>query len=194
MTHVIHNLNCQELEKMAEIDAAIGADKVRFYLARLDENINHLKLGNKDIERIKAALPIVEDCFRNKNIVLQDNIYFQLENYDCQTGFWSKNKFNKSGCLVGWFFCLVLAKGEVSMCCHLRLTGHLKEKSFKEIWDSQEYNDTRIKAKRLAESMDVNNQVYDESCSQCDTHQVILRIEEMLKRYKLDNYLEGIKK
>ena len=194
MTHVIHNLNCQELEKMAEIDAAIGADKVRFYLARLDENINHLKLGNKDIERIKAALPIVEDCFRNKDIALQDNIYFQLENYDCQTGFWSKNKFNKSGCLVGWFFCLVLAKGEVSMCCHLRLTGHLKEKSFKEIWDSQEYNDTRIKAKRLADSSDANNQIYNESCSQCDTHQVILRIEEMLKRYKLENYLEGIKK
>ncbi len=194
MTHVIHNLNCQELEKMAKVDAAIGADKVRFYLARLDENIGHLKLGIQDIEKIRITLPIVEDYFRNKNIALQDNIYFQLENYDYQTGFWSKNKFIKSGCLVGWFFCLILAKGEVSMCCHLRLTGHLKNKSFKEIWDSKEYNDTRIKAKRLGDSSDANNQIYDESCNQCDTHQVILMIEELLKRYKLDKYLEGIKK
>lgn len=186
MTHVIHNLNCHELEEMAKIDAQINADKVRFYLARLDKNIDHLKLSTADIEKIKNSLPGVAEYLNKRNIALQDNIYFQSDNYNPETGFWSKNKFIKSGCPVGWFFSLILAKGEVSMCCHLRITGSLQKNSFREIWNSEQYNEFRIRAKNLANT---DTELYDEFCNHCDTHQVILRIDEMLRKYKLERFL-----
>ena len=192
MTHVIHDLNHHELEEMARLDAYIGADKARFYLARLDENIKFLKIKPAHIETIKKSLRKVTSCLKKERIELQDNIWFQLENYNCKTGGWSGSKFLKSGCPVGWFFCLILAKGELSMCCHLRVVDYLGDKSFKEAWNSGAYNKFRIQAKYIMKNKDITFRnglkLYDQYCNNCDTHQVILRINELLKKYDLKQF------
>ncbi|MFC1666930.1 radical SAM protein, partial [Candidatus Omnitrophota bacterium] len=192
MTHVIHNLNYHEVEEMAKLDTYIGADKVRFYLVRLDKNINFLKLKSSHIHSIKESVKNIAPFLKKKHIELQDNICFQLKNYSTSTGHWSASKLLKS-CPVGWFFSLVLAKGEVSMCCHLRVIDILKEKSFKDIWNSSAYNKFRIKAKYLMDNKNTtfSNDVklYNEFCKHCDTHQVILRINELFDKYKLTQFL-----
>lgn len=192
MTHVIHNLNCHELEEMSKIDVYIGADRSRFYLARLDDNINFLKIKPHQIDKIKGSLKKISSCLKKNNIELQDNIYFQLKNYNSATGYWSENKFLKSGCPVGWFFSLVLAKGEVSMCCHLRVVDYLKKKRFYDAWTSENYNKFRVSAKYLTKNKDIvfpnGVKLYDEFCNHCDTHQVILRINELLREYNLHSF------
>jgi hypothetical protein len=88
----------------------------------------------------------------------------------------------------------VLAKGEVSMCCHLRVVDCLKEgTSFKEIWNSPDYNTFRIQAKYLVKHKDVvfpnGVKLHDAFCNQCDTHQVILGVEAQLRKYNLAQFL-----
>ena len=145
---------------------------------------------------MKKALKEVEPYLKSKNIELQDNIHFQLKNYNPATGYWSENSFLKSGCPVAWFFSLILAKGEVSMCCHLRVVDILNNKSFKEVWNSGEYNRFRISGKYLMKNKNVKFlngiKLYDEFCNHCDTHQVILRINQLLKEYNLDKFLQEI--
>ncbi len=195
MTHVIHDLNHHELEEMARLDVNIGADKVRFYLARLDENIKFLKIKPDHIKAMKNSLKKVAPYLKKKHLELQDNIWFQLKNYNFKTGRWSGGKFLKSGCPVGWFFCLILARGELSMCCHLRVVDYLGGKSFKEAWNSGSYDKFRTQAKHIMQNKDITFRngikLYDEYCNNCDTHQVILRINELLKKYNLEQFYKG---
>jgi|GEM_PF-1054447 len=193
MTHVIHNLNYHELREMAKIDALVGADKTRFYLARLDENIKSLQLKTEHIDSLRKSLVDAEQLLKKENIELQNNIKFQLENYNSATGDWSEELPIRLGCPVGWFFSLILAKGEVSICCHLRIIDSINGKCFKEIWNSAEYNKIRIQAKYIAENKEARLasgvKLYDEFCKHCDTHQVIFRINELMDKYNLNKFL-----
>ncbi|MBU2034321.1 MAG: radical SAM protein, partial [Candidatus Omnitrophica bacterium] len=192
MTHVMHNLNYQEMEEMARFDASIGADKVRFYLVRLDKNIRFLKLKSRHIKIMQESLKRVGPFLESKGIELQDNIYFQLKYYNPENGDWSENAFSNIGCPVGWFFSLVLSKGELSMCCHLRIIDILKEKGFSQIWNSNRYNEIRVYAKYLMKHKDKHlmngNKLFDSFCRHCDTHQVILRINQLMNKYRLEKF------
>jgi len=192
MTHVIHDLNHHELEEMARLDVHIGADKARFYLARLDENIKFLKVKTGHIEVIKESLKKIAPYLKKEHVELQDNIWFQLKNYNSKTGRWSGGKFLKSGCPVGWFFCMILARGELSMCCHLRVVDYLGGKSFREAWNSGSYDKFRSQAKHIMKNKNVvfrnGVKLYDEYCNNCDTHQVVLRISELLKKHNLEQF------
>ena len=193
MTHVIHTINHHELIDMARIDAKIAPDAARFYLIRLDDNNKPLKLSDKELEVIKNDLPIASAIFKENNIDFVDNIMFQLNHYDNNTGAWSKDIFLKEGCTVGWFFCLIPALYDVSMCCHLRTVGHLTKQSFKELWNSHEYRRYRIKAKFLKDNKDFTFKngvkLYDEHCEHCDNHQTLLTNLENLRTLGLYRYL-----
>lgn len=195
MTHVIHALNCHELLEMAKTDASIGTDASRFYLIRLDENNKALKLSPKQLAAIKNDLPACRLIFKERNIDFIDNIFFQLDHYDETTGAWSKEIFSREGCTVGWYFCLIPALYDVSMCCHLRTTGYLNRQSFKDLWNSREYRSYRIKAKYLGENRDFvfpnGVRIYDEHCEHCDNHQTLLSNLEELHKLGLYKYLKG---
>ncbi|MDD5506098.1 MAG: radical SAM protein, partial [Candidatus Omnitrophica bacterium] len=194
MTHVVHNLNYHEIEEMARLDMAVGADKVRFYLVRLDNNIKFLKLKGSHIESMQRSLQRIEPLLKARGIELQDNIHFQLQHYNPETGDWSGETFSRMGCPVGWFFSLALFKGDVSMCCHLRIIDILKEKSFAQIWDSNRYNEIRIYAKYLDKHKNEHllngKKLFDGSCRHCDTHQVILRINQLMSKYRMAQFYQ----
>lgn len=193
VTHVIHTMNAHELVEMAENDIAIGADVMRFYLVRLDENIISLKLKPKDIEAIKKALPKIKKMVQGKDIELLDTTEFQLDNFEQKTGSWSKDVFLEKGCALGWNFSLIPAAGDVSFCCHLRTVGYLKDKSFKEIWNSKEYERFRYQAKYLNENKQEKflngTPLFDEYCQHCDTHQVIRDVWNKFALYDLEEFL-----
>lgn len=194
MTHVIHTLNHHELIDMAETDAEIGTDAARFYLIRLDDNNKHLKLSDRELGIIKKDLPVAARIFKDNNIDFVDNIKFQLEHYDNNTGAWSKDIFLQEGCTIGWYFCLIPALYDVSMCCHLRTVGYLNKQSFKELWNSREYRRYRIMAKFLKNNTDFafpnGVKLYDEHCEHCDNHQTLLTNLENLHRLGLYKFVK----
>jgi len=194
MTHVVHSLNYHEIEEMARFDASIGADKVRFYLVRLDNNIRFLKLKASHIQSMQESLQRIEPLLKARGIELQDNIHFQLQHYNPENGDWSGETFSNMGCPVGWFFSLALFSGEVSMCCHLRIIDKLKAKSFAQLWSSRRYNEVRIYAKYLNKHKNEyllnGKKLFDDFCRHCDTHQVILRINQLMNKYHMDKFYQ----
>ncbi len=195
MTHVVHTMNAHELEEMAKVDMEIGADVMRFYLIRLDENIEFLKLTNDDLVKIKASMKKIKEMAKGKDIELLDTTDFQLDNFEQKSGSWSGNVFLEKGCTLGWNFCLIPASGEVSFCCHLRTVGYLDKKSFKDIWTSEEYKRFRYQAKFLSENANAKflngTSLFDDYCKNCDTHQVIRDVWDQFKLYKLDGFFSG---
>ncbi|MHB8154986.1 MAG: radical SAM/SPASM domain-containing protein [Candidatus Omnitrophota bacterium] len=192
VSHVIHTMNYHQLVEMAKMDVQIAPDAVRFYLIRLDVMNKFLQLKPKEVEAIKKQVPIIKEIFKKENIDFIDNFEFQLDNYDENTGAWSKNFFLKHGCTIGWYFNLIPAKYDMSFCCHLRTVGYVDKRSFKDIWNSTEYWRWRRQAKYLKENKDekfINGQVlYDEHCDHCDNHQTILKTIDELKKYDLYKY------
>ena len=89
---------------------------------------------------------------------------------------------------------MILARGELSMCCHLRVVDYLGGKSFREAWNSGSYNKFRSQAKHIMKNKDITFRngvkLYDEYCNNCDTHQVVLRINGLLKKYNLEQFYE----
>ncbi len=193
MTHVIHALNCHELVAMARTDALIGADAARFYLIRLDTHNVSLKLTDAHLEAIRRELPVCARILKESRIDFIDNIFFQLKHYDRDTGAWSKDAFWDAGCMIGWYFCLIPAQYDVSLCCHLRTTGRLHRQSFKELWDSRDYRRYRIKAKYLKRNAGFvfpnGVALYDEHCEHCDNHQTLLAISGELRSLGFDTFL-----
>ncbi len=195
MTHVIHNQNAHELLEMAKNDIEIGADVMRFYLIRLDENIEFLKLKPEDLEKIKSSLAQIKEMAKGKDIQLLDTTDFQLDNFEQKSGSWSGNVFLERGCTLGWNFCLIPASGEVSFCCHLRTVGYLAEKGFKDIWNSSDYKRFRYQAKFLSENAKAKflngTSLFDEYCQHCDTHQVIRDVWDQFKLYNLEGFFSS---
>ncbi|MFH1460398.1 MAG: radical SAM protein [Candidatus Omnitrophota bacterium] len=193
LTHVIHTLNANELMDMAVNDVNIGADVIRFYLIRLDENIEFLKLKTEDTKVIKETISQIKELVKDKPIQLLDTTEFQLENFEQKSGNWSKDVFLEKGCSLGWSFSLIPAAGNVSFCCHLRTVGYLKDKSFKEIWQSPEYRKFRYQAKYLNkfknEKFLNGTSLWDSHCQQCDTHQVIRDVWDQFKLYNLEKFI-----
>jgi len=192
VSHVIHTMNYHQLTEMAKMDVEIAPDAVRFYLIRLDVMNKFLQLKPGETEAIKEQLPAIKEILKKNNIEFIDNFEFQLNNYDENTGAWSKDFFLKHGCTIGWYFNLIPAKYDMSFCCHLRTVGHVDKRSFKDIWDSAEYWRWRRQAKYLKENTDarfLNGQIlYDDHCDHCDNHQTILKTLHELKKYDLYKY------
>jgi MoaA/NifB/PqqE/SkfB family radical SAM enzyme len=193
MTHVIHALNYHELIAMARIGASLGADASRFYLIRLDENNVSLKLNDAHLKSIRKDLPLCARILKQHRVEFIDNIFFQLAHYDRDTGAWSKDVFLDRGCMIGWYFCLIPAKYDASLCCHLRTTGHLDRQSFKDLWESREYRRYRIKAKYLKRNTEFvfpnGVRLYDQHCQHCDNHQGLLAISKELRSLEFDRFL-----
>ena len=195
MTHVVHALNYHELVAMARLDASIGADASRFYLIRLDANNASLKLQDTHVRSIKKDLPACARILKRHRVEFIDNIFFQLGHYDRDTGAWSKDVFSQQGCMIGWYFCLIPAQYDASLCCHLRTTGHLDRQSFKDLWESRDYRSYRVKAKHLKRNADFvfSNGVtlYDQHCQHCDNHQSLLAISQELRNLGFDTFLNA---
>ncbi len=60
----------------------------------------------------------------------------------------SKSQKTIKWCYAGYATCIIRANGDVQPCYQLKAAGNLKEKSFKEIWNSKEMNEIRNKIKK----------------------------------------------
>ena len=181
---VLHTLNYHDMLNMARFAGECGADKLRFQLIHLDKNNRHLKLKREEIDFIRDNYPKVSGIAAGYDMELVPSLEFQLEHIDPETGDWSKNVYTRKGCLVGWFFSAVKANGDVSLCCAMKIIDTIKDKTFKDVWNSSHYGFIRQAAKDLIANRDVRFEeslyhkdreprgdlLYSDKCEHCDNH------------------------
>ncbi len=193
MTHVMHSENYKDIIPMARLGAEIGADATRYYLIRLDVMNMDLKLNKEQVESMCRDLDPALKILRKHGIHFIDNVKFQFEHYDDNSGAWCEDVFLEEGCSIGWFFCLIPALTDLSLCCHLRTVGWLNKIGFKDLWLSDTYERYRRQAKDMKYNKNVTflngTKLYDEHCTHCDNHQTLIYNTEELKKLDLYKYL-----
>lgn len=194
MYHVIHNQNYHEISKMANMDLNIGVDLIRFSLIRLQKEFNYLKLTHSQIKSIKKSIDFLTKYLNDKPIELKNNIHFQLDNIQVQSGKWSGKILKKWGCKIGYFFSLLLASGQLSLCCHVREIGNINKTAFTDLWTSDYYNQNRYKAKYIKNFKNTifknGIKLYDDKCENCDNHVTLIKIEEKINEYGLQKFFK----
>jgi MoaA/NifB/PqqE/SkfB family radical SAM enzyme len=184
--NVIVNNNFRDFQGMYEFGLNYGADAIYYTIADVFQGQTDKFLLDQE-ERAGLLRQAIELKERSKNYILQLE-YFEgflrrlsMPQGDFQKGEFDKSDINKIPCYVGWIFSRILADGGVAPCCRgvKKIMGNINEKSFKDIWFSDQYNDFRSRAKYSSKEVSYFREI---GCiKECDN---LMHNEEMNNRIK----------
>lgn len=204
--NVLSAVNVHEVMDMVDLAVDLGVDEVRFQVMHYgNEQTNHMMLSQHQIQELHSRIDEIEKRLKEGGVFLLDNLRFQIENLvdfskkgkDVKSCDWAYNLYNNTGCFVGYFFTRTWVDGRMSFCCHDRVAGDLKDKSFKEHWFSNDYKNYRYVAKHFDDANNVD--MYDghkggwllaNDCSWCGNYEYMNRAMQTMHRTGLGLYLE----
>lgn len=198
IVNVINNKNYNEIIKMTKFAKEVGADEVTFKLIDLRDFSMFLKLNGEQIKVVKRDIRKAKELAKEINIEIQDHLDFQLENINVKTGNWSENVYTKTGCFIGWWFAYYRLDDVFTFCCSIKEVDRLKDKSFKDIWFSDDYNKFRIAGKYLSENRNLEfkdkRKLFEPKCNNCDNTGHLNIIQNLLKECGLEKFVFSSKK
>ncbi len=157
--NVIMNINFRDFREMYEFGLEYGADAI--YFTPVDvffDQTDGLLLNEEERKTLlNIALQIKE---KNEKHDMQleffDGFLRRISNFrqDFEKGKYDRFAVEEIPCYAGWIFSRILADGSVVPCCRgvKKIMGNINEKSFKDIWNSAQYNEFRAKAKYLSKT------------------------------------------
>jgi MoaA/NifB/PqqE/SkfB family radical SAM enzyme len=154
--NVICNLNYQSVEAMYDYALEVGADSIYFTVVdTMEGSTDSLLLTDEQRRRVYQACIAIQQknaqLPRYRRIFLDNFSRFKtrLQQKPAGQGNYDQNLVDGIPCYVGWFFCRIMADGQVAPCCrgvHIPM-GNINQSAFTEIWHSKKYNTFRRKAK-----------------------------------------------
>ncbi|MCJ8346214.1 radical SAM protein [bacterium] len=202
LVNAISAVNTHEVMDLVDLAIDLQVDHLRLQVVhKHNEQTNHLLLTKYQLTELSKKLPLIEKKLKQHNILLLDNIAFQvshlLENMDKKEVInddWTYNKYNQSGCFIGYLFTRTWVDGTMSYCCHDRVVNHL-ENGFASSWNSKEYNHYRFVSKHYDDSQNIllkknerGSWLLGKDCSSCGNYELINRAQETLSWSGLDIY------
>ena len=191
-------LNCENAhEALAFYEQArdLGAEHVRFQLIHVQDYNAHLQLRPEQVAGLREQIAEAQRRADDGGPTIVDNIHYQLETLDPETGRWGHNRTPDAGCYVGWTFSRTWTNGDVSFCCSPKVVDNVHEKSFADIWAGERYRGFRNAAKDLAKhgEMTFHNgaKLLGDHCQGCPNYEGIEKLAGDLNRYGLDRFVEG---
>lgn len=193
LIEVINSLNYREALEMLNWVKKVGANTIRFQLMH-NMKLKNVMLNQKEKEEFKKNLDKVKNLAKKYNIKIQENINVQIETFDSKSGDWEIDFYKQKGCFAGWYFSRYWVSDGISFCCVHKIVGSLKNKRFKDIWNSNKYNKMRIIAregniKRNTKMVNGNN-LLDEECNHCGNYDLNRAAYEKLKTYGLLKFIK----
>lgn len=192
---VITKYNLEEIVRFAELTRDLEFHEVWYQLVHVDPYCQFLQPTLEDKPMIEESLARAQGVAKESGIEINSYVDFQLEHLD-NRGRWSQSFFARHGCNVGWQFCYVSYRGEVSFCCGMKVVDSLSQsKSLADIWHSQAYNRFRSAAKRIHEpryrGLTFQNGVtlYDAYCECCDNHNFNKEMLDQIKDSGFSRFL-----
>jgi len=202
--HVINNENAHEVESIFDLAVKTGVNAVRYQIMHACSSTDILLPNPNQIDELIKTLERIKAKARNKGIDIVANIDYQLHqakyalNNDAPVFHWSRNLFEQTGCLVGWYFARCFSDGRLSFCCHDKIIGNLKRGSFRSTFQSEKYRRIRQAAKAFApDKMNPDltddccgSTLIDSECSFCGNYEFMVSAQNDLQRLELIKYLK----
>ena len=139
---VINKENYREIPKMLELALSLKADWIKFLPVHFGFPYNDKQFGDKElmpskdqIEEIYRSLKELQKTIRSNGIYTNSEIYLD--------GFreYFNGEYLLKDCSAGYLSCDIDSYGNVMQCSlDSRIGGNILEKSFKEIWKSEEFD------------------------------------------------------
>ncbi|NLH49886.1 MAG: radical SAM protein [Myxococcales bacterium] len=205
MAHVINRLNAHECEAAMDLAAEIGVDAVRYQVMHLcGDSMRDLLITPEQYAEARRQIERARLVAERHGIAVVANIDFQLARIGEVIGrpdgatpdLWSRDLYQNSGCLAGWFFSRSFTDGRISFCCHDKIVGSLRRGRFRDLWFAERYRKLRQAAKAFSAA--VNPDLTDESCGgpllgpdcdSCGNYEFINQALADLDRYGLRPFL-----
>ncbi len=195
MVDVLCNLNAHEALDFYEQARDLGAEHVRFQLIHVQDYNQELMLRPHQVGPLREAIAEAHRRADAGGPSIVDNIDYQLETLDEDTGKWGHARTPEEGCYVGWTFSRSWTNGDISFCCSPKVIDNLKERRFKDIWTGTDYEAFRGAARDLENqgAMTFRNgaPLLGDHCEGCPNYEGVGKLAADLKRYGLSRFVRG---
>lgn len=145
IVHVINNMNFHEVIPMMERAIALGVEEVQYKLTEIGDFSGDLRLTPEQLHSLELELRHAKNLAGQAGVDLHDNIDFQLQEVNPQTGNYAEGLYDKMGCHIGWELVRIRRDGQISFCCALKFLDTINDNSLVDYWYGP-----RMKAARLA--------------------------------------------
>ena len=146
VVHVLNKLNVREVLPLVRHAIDLGADELQFKLTEINEAARSLKLDAPEIESIRLELREARRLAALAGVDIHDNIEFQLEHLDPETGLYTVGLYDELPCHAGFEMIRVRRDGQISFCCGLKFLSDAREVSLAEHWLGDEMRACRAAA------------------------------------------------
>jgi radical SAM protein with 4Fe4S-binding SPASM domain len=189
---VILKENYDRIAEMVELSASNGIRNILFRPMRLYKNAegrhmnDHLMLSREQHAEAAAAIQHFRQSHRSRLSINASP--FEMSSYMDRLGRPSSGRFyENNACLLGWVFSLILKDGTVLGCLEESFDmpmGNIFEKSFREIWWSDNYR--RFRRQQLFAKDELCS---DEDCRTWCQHLRTNRRLNLIRRLKFIKFL-----
>jgi MoaA/NifB/PqqE/SkfB family radical SAM enzyme len=190
--HVVHAFNYKKILHMVLDAKEMGADRVWFQLLHVSDFNRYLRLRPEQVAETRFLLNEAKKLAAEIEIDIADFMDLQLKHVRSD-GTWSKNIFERFGCLVGWYFSYINVAGEISFCCGNKIIDDLKTQDYKTLWQSPLYETWRKKARRFDWNDNITGKngvkLLDEFCFNCDNHNFNSEMLQLLADFNVTDLL-----
>lgn len=136
--NVVFNLNFDKIEKIFDFAERFGVNEILFKPVQLYKSQESLRMSPEQLNYL------VKELKKWKNHKIKNNVPEFLAYIIKELEEKKLNKKERSFCFIPWYQGVILSSGNVVACPYnQKILGNVKEKSFSEIWFSQEYNQFR---------------------------------------------------
>lgn len=183
LVDVLTARNDGEVADFARLAARLGVDHLRYQLAAIESYNAELAIPPERLARLPDALAEAKRLAAAAGVTV-------VENIDLQTGAaaadWTGDRYLREGCLAGFVFGRAWADGTVSFCCAPRPVGNLRDRSFADWWQSDEYDRLRLAARELGrypgQPLADGRPLWTDLCRRCPNYEGIERLRGVLRR------------
>lgn len=151
LINVITNKNFQDIKQIFDFAIEVKADDLFFKIMGKSQGTEFLYLKKEHINALKNE---IERIMKQKiYLEINNNLEFirrMLLSKNIEKGFYSEEILNNLPCYIGWDFARIMVDGKVSFCCTpVIIVGNIKNKNFRDIWESKKYAKLRKEGKNM---------------------------------------------
>jgi len=148
--NAISKANFRNVDKIIELAAEVGAREVSFHFVDIFEKIKFLKLEKEDMPVLRQSLEKGLEILKNSKIECNFESLMERTIEKEESSFSTKDFYYKNPCIIGWVYTVIISNGDVYSCCGSRYyLGNIHKESFQSIWNSENYQLFREKAKNI---------------------------------------------